>query len=100
ITTVSYPIRSVKRYPASGPDERDRLGKDLLRLRHVDEHQARSCQVELGSRKFRGTRVPAEHFDVTQGTFVDQFSGQIDGVLTPLDAHHSSSRSDALGEEF
>ena len=97
---MGHPVRLVKGDPSSRPDERHRFSHDLLRLRNVDEHETRCCEIERGPWQLCGPGIPAEHIHICQAACVNHLACQVDGILAPLDADDVSRRPDVLGEEL
>lgn len=59
-------VSLMERNPATWSYERSCFGNDLLRLRNVDQYEARSRKIEGGPRQPCGSSVPLEHFDVPE----------------------------------
>jgi hypothetical protein len=90
----------VKGDGAPRPDERDRLGDDLLGGRHVHQHQPRRRHVEPATGETSRPRVAPANLDVGQFELAHQLSGEGDRIGAALDAQHVAARSHPLGEQI
>lgn len=100
ITQNHPPIRFVESNDTPRPHQRRHLGDDILRLRDVDEDQARGRQVERCTREPGCLAVPVVNLDVRQSPLGDEAPRELDRVLAHLDTDHRTRRTYAIGEEL
>ncbi len=89
----------MERDDSAGPREPHHLGEDLLRLRHVDQHQPRRREIERPVGKPGAAAVRAQNLDVREVTRGDELPRALHLLRAPLHADHAARRADALREE-